>query len=362
MIKQNDKVVTQNKFQERAIDAFENVHQLIFGPIMFQAASAMLAFGVLAEIKRKPGISFSELQQQTKLSAYGLKILLEAGEVIGLIFQQDHQYKVTKAGVLLLHNKMVKANFDFVNEVCYTPMRHLTQSIEDGHPEGLKDFGEWDTIYQGLSKLPEKAKDAWFQFDHHFSDQAFPEALKLLFEAHKINHLVDIGGNTGKWAKACCTFDEQVQVHLFDLPTQLQVAQQEIEATSFAHRVHYNPINILHDELTIDVVPDIIWMSQFLDCFSEEEIVMILQKVRKISSPQTTIYISELFWDQQQFQAAKLSLVATTFYFTCLANGNSKMYASNDFKQLLARAGLRIIKEFPLVGGSYHTLLRCEID
>jgi len=34
---------------------------------------------------------------------------------------------------------------------CYKGLFALDKSIENGKPEGLKVFGEWDTIYEGLS-------------------------------------------------------------------------------------------------------------------------------------------------------------------------------------------------------------------
>ena len=46
--------------------------------------------------------------------------------------------------------------------------------------EGLKVFGNWETIYPALSTLPEEVKNSWFEFDHLYSDSGFPKEIKIL--------------------------------------------------------------------------------------------------------------------------------------------------------------------------------------
>lgn len=39
-----------------------------------------------------------------------------------------------------------------------------------GLPAGLAEHGPWRTVYEGLSALPSDVKEAWFAFDHFYSD------------------------------------------------------------------------------------------------------------------------------------------------------------------------------------------------
>ena len=71
-------------------------------------------------------------------------------------------------------------------------------------------------------------------------------------------------------------------------------------------------------------------MSQFLDCFSENQIIDICSKARKSMTPQSRIYIMETFWNRQKYETAAYCLTLTSPYFTAMANGNSKMYHSDD--------------------------------
>ena len=100
-------------------------------------------------------------------------------------------------------------------------------------------------------------------------------------------------------------------------------------------------------------------MSQFLDCFSEDQVVAILRKAIAALAPNGRIWILELFWDRQRFEAAAFSLQQTSLYFSCVANGNSQMYDSAVFLALVERAGLTVERQTDGIGG-YHTLLECR--
>jgi hypothetical protein len=101
-------------------------------------------------------------------------------------------------------------------------------------------------------------------------------------------------------------------------------------------------------------------MSQFLDCFSDDQIKSILRRCREALSPGGKVFILEPFWDNQRFQASAFSLQQTSLYFTAIANGNSQMYHSGTFIQFVEEAGFRVQKHKNLIGVS-HTLLTCEV-
>ena len=149
---------------------------------------------------------------------------------------------------------------------------------------------------------------------------------------------------------------------MFDLPGQLAVAKKNIDSiTDIKDRVHYNEIDILNPSTEIKGGADVYWMSQFLDCFSENEIEMILLKIKKNAKKDATIYIMETFIDNQTFPAAAYSLVATSLYFTAIANGNSKMYSSSVFKYILDKAGFECFNEYHLHQDSFHTILEVKL-
>jgi len=103
-------------------------------------------------------------------------------------------------------------------------------------------------------------------------------------------------------------------------------------------------------------------MSQFLDCFSDAQIVSILKRCKQALNPDGFIYILETFWDRQRFEASAFSLQQTSLYFTVMANGNSQMYDSNVFIRCLAEAGLEVIDQTDYVPVSHPLLVRKPIE
>lgn len=334
--------------------AFE-AQKIAFAPISFQAALALRDLGILAVLNEQP-CTDTALAKKLKLSLYAVQTLLENGVSLGLVNRQEDQYTLTKTGWFLLCDPMTRANMDFVNDVCYLGMHSLQKSLQTGKPTGLKVFGNWKTVYEGLSKLPAKNRKSWFAFDHFYSDIAFPEILPLVFELHPAR-VMDIGANTGKWAQKCLQHDKNVHLMLVDLKGQLDVARKNLKP--YAARTSFYAQNILDEKSPLPKGADAVLMSQFLDCFSEEQIVTILRKVKAATHAQTRIYILEPLWDRQEYQASTFCLNHTSLYFTNIANGNSKMYSYDQLATCVKKAGLRVEKVFDGVGRFAYTLLRC---
>jgi hypothetical protein len=350
----------------RAVDAKFEAQKIAFAPLTFQAVRALIELNILKLISDsgENGVSFEELAQKTGVSNYGVKVLLEIalGMNIVKVLPKGEKtlFVLGKTGSFLLDDEMTVVNFNFVNDVCYKGAFELKRSVENGKPLGLEVFGhEGKTIYEVLSTLPEQVKKSWFAFDHFYSDIGFEEALPIVFK-DKPKKLIDIGGNTAKWAICCCRFDPDVEVLIVDLPGQTTAAEQEIKRAGFTERIKTFACNVLHEETAIPSDADVIWMSQFLDCFSLGEVTRIMGKVKASSSLKTDIYIFEPFWDKQRFQAASFSLQATSLYFTCMANGNSKMYNFTEFKNTIESAGFDIIEDRHNLGSNDYSLLRCR--
>jgi hypothetical protein len=133
-----------------------------------------------------------------------------------------------------------------------------------------------------------------------------------------------------------------------------------LDAVGVLDRVQCHPLDLLDQKTPLPGGYDLIWMSQFLDCFSEDQIVQILKKARDALGTGGRVWILELFWDRQRFEAAAFSLQQASLYFSCVANGNSQMYDSEIFFGLIERAGLVVTQLTDGLGGN-HTLLECSI-
>lgn len=345
--------------KKSALQAKFDAQKIAFGPIMFQAARALRNLGILELIKKsRKGISMDNIAKELNLSVYGVKVLLEAGLSLEMVRVENNNWFITKTGFFILSDELTKVNMDFTHDVNYMGMFELDESIKNGKPEGLKVFGEWDTVYEALSQLPPKVQDSWFGFDHYYSDYAFPEIMEILFKDNP-KQILDVGGNTGKFSIKCAQHNADVKVTILDLPGQLNVAYKNIEENGFSDRINGHALNLLDHSNPFPKGADIIWMSQFLDCFSQEDVLELLKRGFNAMDENASLYIMETYWDKQKFEASTYSLHATSLYFTAIANGCSQMYHSDDMLNLIEKAGLYVDEEFEDIGVS-HTLYKCK--
>ncbi len=345
-----------------AREAQRQAEYIAWAPVIFQVSRLMIKTGILGMLRDSDGgMTIGELHESTGLSRYALKILLEASLSAGtvLVDTDTDRYSLSKTGWFLLCDPATRVNVDFNHDVNYRGLFHLEEALREGKPAGLKTLGNWSTIYEGLSELDPQVQKSWFGFDHFYSDHSFDTALQIVF-GKRPRQLMDVGGNTGRFALRCVGYDESVNVTIVDLPGQIGMMQKNIEGKNGAHRICGYPTNILdpHSQLPAGQW-DAIWMSQFLDCFSEAEISSILTRAAKAMSADTTLYIMETFWDRQRYEPASLCLTMTSVYFTTMANGNSKMYHSDDMAALIARAGLHVEAVHDGIGQG-HTILEVK--
>lgn len=343
-----------------AIEAKQEAQKIAFAPFVFQSSKALRDLGILEviELAGEAGIGLDQILKKLNLSRYGVRVLVEAGLGIGLLIIKGEKYILTRLGYFILHDRMTQVNMDFVHDVNYEGFFHFQECITEGKPVGLKTLAtDKPTIYEALATLPPKVKESWFNFDHFYSDSAFQYVLPLVFK-DKVKKVMDVGANTGKWALKCTAYNPNITITMCDLPGQLNVALKNMEAHGLSDRVGGHAINLLDPNSKLPTGHDVIWMSQFLDCFSEDEIVMILQKAADVMQDGDRLFILETYWDRQRFENAAFCLQQTSLYFTCIANGNSQMYHADVMHACIEKAGLKIVEEIDNLGIS-HTLTQC---
>ncbi|HEV7476849.1 MAG TPA: class I SAM-dependent methyltransferase [Burkholderiales bacterium] len=325
------------------LEARFEAQKIAFGPLIFQAARLLRELGILEALRAAPaGLALEEIVARVDTSGYGVLVLLEAGLAAGLVRAQGSRFLLTTTGACILKDELTRINMDFVQQGCFQAMYYLEDSIRQGEPAGLrKVFGEWDTIYQALPALPEAVRASWLRWDHYYSDAAFAQALPVVFEGSP-RALLDVGGNTGKWAIRCAQHSPDVSITILDLPGQVAAAKQNVERLGLQARINAKAIDLLDHTQPFPAGFDAIWMSQFLVCFSEADVLHLLQRAAAAMRPDSILYILDTFWDRQEHEVASFCLQAISLYFTCLANGNSRMYKFSEIAALVEAAGLKI--------------------
>ncbi|MCF6245717.1 MAG: methyltransferase, partial [Sulfurovum sp.] len=318
------KFFTENDTKS-ALEAQYAAQKIAFAPVIFQVAKSMRDLGILEVLYShdKEGLTLDEISQKVKLSTYGVKTLLETSLSADIVKCTKNKYYITKTGYFLLKDKMTNINMNYNHYVNYQGLYYLKESIKEEKAIGLKVFGNWDTIYPALSTLPKEAQESWFTFDHYYSDSSFDEAIQILLK-NKPKSLLDIGGNTGKFSMLLAQSNPDISITICDLPEQITLAKKNIKDAKLEQRIDFIAQDILDEKQEIPTNYDIIWMSQFLDCFKEEDIITLLKRMKQNMSKNTLIYIMEPLWDRQRFETSAYCIINTSPYFTAMANGYSK--------------------------------------
>lgn len=350
-----------NKFsppRQSAFDARFDAQKIAFGPVVFQCVRYAWKRGILQAVADAgdTGRSIADLAAQGGWSDYVLKVVLETCLSAGVVYLDDGRYVLDKAGFCILTDPITQVNIDFNHDVCYQALFDLERTLDAERPLGLKVFGDWPTLYEGLAQLPEPARTSWLAFDHYYSDVSFPAILPDVF-ATAPRKLMDIGANTGKFALAALGYDAAVELHAVDLPGQLAVLDGTLAAAGVRDRAVLHPIDMLDDAAALPGGMDLVWMSQFLSCFSEDAIASIFRRVAAALAPRGQVLVMDTFWDRQRYDIASYCLINTSPYFNNLASGNSKVYESDDYIRLARAAGLELRTVRDGIGYC-HSLLR----
>lgn len=343
-----------------AYEAQKTAHWISQGPVIFQVARFMVKSGLLEKVSDsgEKGLTIDEAAAACSLPRYGVQVLFESSLTMGILLYREGRFYCSKAGWFLLNDEMVRVDMDFNHDVNYIGMFNLEEAIREGRPAGLRHFGDWKTIYEALPHLPEEVKKSWFAFDHYYSDHSFSEALAVLMRRGGKN-ILDVGGNTGRFALEAVAYDKDVQITVMDLPGQIEMMRKAVAGSEGSGRIHAYPADLLDEGTVFPSGFDKIWMSQFLDCFGTKEVVSILSRAAASMSDETELYIMESFWDRQPYGTAAFALTAISLYFTVMANGNSKMYGYSDMLECVERAGLKVDERIDNVG-KCHTILICS--
>lgn len=344
-----------------AQEALYEAQKIAFSPMTFQAVRIAWKRGLLDALSKNPkGLTPKALAEQVDMRLYGIRVILESCLSIGVVRFEEEKYFISKVGDMFLHDEMTQINMNYNHDVNYLGMFYLEESIDTATPAGLnKTFGDWPTIYPALTSLPEPAKTSWFEFDHFYSDNAFPVALPHVFK-HQPKTLMDIGGNTGKFSISAAHYNDLVNITIIDLPEQLAVAKTNIALAGLHNRIDTVATNMLDHSHALPKGYDAIWMSQFLDCFGDEDIIAILKRAAQAMTANSKLFVLETYWDNQRFEEAAFCVVNTSLYFTALANGTSRMYRLSDMLGFMDLAGLQVEETIENIGMG-HTLLCAKL-
>jgi len=341
-------------------EALLEAQKIAFAPILFQCARLLRDYGIFELIhkNKRTGLSIEEIVEKLDITTYAAQILCETGYSMGALDLRDEKYYITSVGYFLFSDEMTRVNMDFNHDVNYIGLYYLDEALKEQRPAGLHEtFSKEETIYPILSKLPKNVKKSWFGFDHFYSDATFGKLVEIMSK-RGIKRLLDVGGNTGKWAIGLTSATTDTNVTILDHQGQIDVALVNAKKAGVEGRVDGVALDLLDHTIPFPTGVDAVWMSQFLDCFGPNDVINLIRRSGAALNENGRVYIVEPFWDKSN-KIGSFCLINTSPYFSALANGTSKMYRASEMEKFVQEAGLVVESQINNLGFN-STLMICK--
>ena len=196
---------------------------------------------------RANGITANDVASRIGLDAYGIGVLLDMGFSDRPRVAARRSLRAGQDGSLSAHRQNDPGQHEFRRRRLLRTDALPPRVGGEQSAEGTCTFRRLADLYPGITRLPEPARTSWYTFDHFYSTRAYAAALPLVF-ARRPRHILDIGGNTGLWALACTSHNDQVHVTIVDLPEQVLAAREQLRTSPYRSRIDVCAVDLLDNE------------------------------------------------------------------------------------------------------------------
>ena len=263
-----------------ALQAKEKAQFIAFAPVVFKVTLALRNLGILRAVEAATGgITFDELKQRVDVSEYALRVLVDGGARAGLIRNEDDRLTLSSTGYFVLNDPMTTVNLDFINDVCYRGLDRLEASVASGRPQGLQEFGDLAHHLRGPGAVagarpPQLVGLRPLLFGRRRFSAVLPHRVRAAARApagHRRQH-------RQVFARVLAPRSPTSTSPSWTCPDSSSWRARTSGSAGGAHPVPSRPTCSI-PSVRLPGGFDAIWMSQFLDCFSEAQIVAILRQV-----------------------------------------------------------------------------------
>jgi 2-polyprenyl-3-methyl-5-hydroxy-6-metoxy-1,4-benzoquinol methylase len=249
------------------------------------------------------------------------EILLDALTGIGFVKKKKNRYS----------NSPVASKFLISNKPYYQGdiLRHANTLWKNW--SGLDEV-----IKTGKPYHRERDREVFILGMHNIALLKAKEIIKII-GLTGVKTALDLGGGPGTYSIEMAK--KGVKVTLFDYPETIMIAKRVIEKEKM------NGINLVSGDFTSDDIGkgyDLIFVSQILHAYSEEDNLQIIKKCKKALNSGGRIVIHEFYISKDRAHPAHGAL----FSVNMLVNtSGGRCYSSEEIKSWLLKAGLKNIRE-----------------
>ncbi len=285
--------------------------------------------------------SAPELAAAVGAEPAALHRILRGLAVVGIVEEAEGGFGLTDAGRSLQSGTAGSLRGAVLSrgDLYYHAASGLLKSVQSGGAAFRHVYGA--EFFDHLAASPERL--AAFQESMVARSEVEVTELMRTYDFSRFGHVVDVGGGFGVTLSALLAAHPNLRGTLFDRPEVVRTAEERLNAAGLASRCR-----IVGGD-AFDAVPsggDLYLLSRVIHDWTDEDAVRILRSCHAaMGSTATLVLVEAVIADRASDQPA-----AVVMDLHMLVLGLGKERTRDEFREVLARAGLELRRVIPTEG------------
>ena len=260
-----------------------------------RAIRAGLDFGLIDALLAAPA-TIGDIQQITSVSPRGLDFLIELLEANRVVDRFGENLRLTADfRSVFRFRDLLETRIAFADLV-WPDFHSLFSALLTDVPQFMARSRTFDLFRYDRCLAPSStnraATEVWTRFTTCLTRYEAPAALEQL-DLRGVANVIDLGGNTGEFALACCRRAPALRATVVDLPVVCDIGRAHIAASggSAAARIRFWPCDMRVD--TLPAPADLVVLKSVLHDWPDSDARSLISRARSLLRPGGRLMIFE---------------------------------------------------------------------
>ena len=321
---------------------------ILGGPVFFQIARAACRLNLIGLLRRQPGLTLPDIQQQLHLQEQPARILLLGCVALGLLKQRGGRYfcrsPITSRMLDPQDAHSFAAFLEWMHRIVAPSMQHFETALREARAAGLDAFpGDEDTLYGRIERDPEL--QAVFYAAMNARTRTINDLFLDRIDFSPIRRVLDVGGGDGEILMAIALRYPHLQGTLLEIPTVAAKAAERFAKHRLEARLEAVAADMLHDEYPTG--HDCVLFCHVNGNHSPDTNRNLLRRAFAALTPGGLVGLYSAFMHDDA--SGPLSSAMLSAYFYCTISGQGRQYSWQESEIWLNDAGFTDITRTTIV-------------
>jgi ubiquinone/menaquinone biosynthesis C-methylase UbiE len=281
--------------------------------------------GILQKLSFKT-VTIKDLALDLKISEDGLNRLLSALCAMGIAEKCDNKVNLSNEYSPYFNSDAPEYIGGLIEHEIHLQKRwlRLAESLQSGKPvkkkDDVSDPADTDRFIKAMASVGKR----------------FAPILLEKIEFNGNEHILDLAGGPGEYLRAFCQKYPKIEATLFDLPETVQAAQTTLAKHDSFHRMHFIEGDLFDD--TYGKSYDVIFISNVIHIFGDDEILTILNKCHQALNSSGRLLIKDYFFKDNGTGSPFTTMFSIQML---LSTEKGKCYREEEMFELMEQAKFR---------------------